>query len=346
LFSVVYLKLTGTYLFFDSYVPIAVFLGMHLLFTDPSTAPRTELGRLIFGVLYGLSVVVLYVLLGALGVPTFYDKLLQVPLLNLTIKWLDRLAQSPRLAWVNPERIGASLAPRRRSLAYVSLWVVVFGAMAAANAVGDEHPGHTVPFWERACREGRRHACENLAVLEFRHCDARSGWACNELGILSANRRASPIRAADAFRRACALGFAVGCENAKAIATGTSLLRHDDPRLHDFPILLRQGKGAADDRTPLEVYQRACRQGWAAGCSDVAVFYLQGSGVPQDKPRAAAMWETACDAGHARSCSNIGFLYKRGDGRPRDDDKALAYLKKACDLGMADACRWLSQQGG
>ena len=44
-FGLVYFGLTGTYYFFDSYIPIAVFLGMHLLFTDPSTAPRTELGR-------------------------------------------------------------------------------------------------------------------------------------------------------------------------------------------------------------------------------------------------------------------------------------------------------------
>jgi hypothetical protein len=49
LFGLVYFGLTGTYFFIDSYVPIAVFLGMHLLFTDPSTSPRAELGRLIFG---------------------------------------------------------------------------------------------------------------------------------------------------------------------------------------------------------------------------------------------------------------------------------------------------------
>ena len=62
---------------------------MHLLFTDPSTAPRTELGRMIFGALYGLSTIALYELLGAAGLPTFYDKLLQVPLLNLSIQ-MDR----------------------------------------------------------------------------------------------------------------------------------------------------------------------------------------------------------------------------------------------------------------
>src|SRR5204862_825283 len=83
-FGLLYFAVTGTYFFYDSYIPIAVFLGMHLLFTDPSTSPRTELGRIIFGSLYGLSAVLLYPLLANLGMPTFYDKLLQVPILNLS----------------------------------------------------------------------------------------------------------------------------------------------------------------------------------------------------------------------------------------------------------------------
>jgi Na+-translocating ferredoxin:NAD+ oxidoreductase RnfD subunit len=45
----------------------AVFLGLHLLVTDPSTSPRTPPGKLLFGVLYGLGVFVLYSLLGAVG---------------------------------------------------------------------------------------------------------------------------------------------------------------------------------------------------------------------------------------------------------------------------------------
>ena len=67
LFGLAYYAATGIYFFYDSYIPIAVFLGMHLLFTDPSTSPRTELGRVIFGVLYGLSTVALYQLLGTDG---------------------------------------------------------------------------------------------------------------------------------------------------------------------------------------------------------------------------------------------------------------------------------------
>ena len=58
-FGLVYFAATGVYFFYDSYIPLAVFLGMHLLFTDPSTSPRTELGRIIFGVLYGLGADVL-----------------------------------------------------------------------------------------------------------------------------------------------------------------------------------------------------------------------------------------------------------------------------------------------
>src|SRR6185503_4241508 len=76
-FSAVYHAATGSFYFVDSHVPIAVFLGMHLLFTDPSTSPRTELGRICFGVLYGLSTVLLYDLLLP-TTPGFYDKLLQV----------------------------------------------------------------------------------------------------------------------------------------------------------------------------------------------------------------------------------------------------------------------------
>ena len=68
-----------------------MFLGLHLLVTDPSTSPRTPLGRGIFGVLYGLGVVGLYAFLGGLGLPTFYDKLLCVPLLNLAVPAIDRV---------------------------------------------------------------------------------------------------------------------------------------------------------------------------------------------------------------------------------------------------------------
>ena len=58
--SALYFALTGVPYFIDSEIPAAVFLGLHLLVTDPSTSPRTPLGKALFGVLYGLGVFGLY----------------------------------------------------------------------------------------------------------------------------------------------------------------------------------------------------------------------------------------------------------------------------------------------
>ena len=113
-FSAIYYAATGAYFFSDSHVPIAVFLGMHLLFTDPATSPRTELGRIVYGVLYGLTTVLLYSVLIRAGMPGFYDKLLQVPLLNLSAKLLDRLARSPLLQRIDPSAWGLPRRSRRR----------------------------------------------------------------------------------------------------------------------------------------------------------------------------------------------------------------------------------------
>ena len=128
-FAITYYAATGTYFFLVPSIPIAVFLGMHLLFNDPSTSPRTELGRIMFGVLYGLSVVLLFALLDRTGAPTFYDKLLAVPILNLLVQVLDRAARSAALMRFDPAQLGSRLAPRRRHLAYMAVWAAVFAVM-------------------------------------------------------------------------------------------------------------------------------------------------------------------------------------------------------------------------
>ncbi len=59
-FGLVYHAVFGTYYFVDALMPVAGVPGMHLLFTDTSTSPRTELGRIIYGVFYGLDVIALF----------------------------------------------------------------------------------------------------------------------------------------------------------------------------------------------------------------------------------------------------------------------------------------------
>ena len=273
-FGLLYFAATGIYFFYDSYIPIAVFLGMHLLFTDPSTAPRTEVGRIMFGVLYGLSTVALYVLLGRAGVPVFYDKLLQVPVLNLSIQLLDRMAHSRWLRAFDLATLGRSLVSRQRNLAYMALWVVVFTVMSAIQGVGDRHPGQWVPFWQGACSDGRPYACLYLADMQLTFCRSGSGWACNEAGILYValalsgedRRRLDPADAAGALERGCDLNFGPACQNLTRLTSGLGPFEHAQPTLEDYPIILRGTKGPITDRSPAALYARACSQDWADTC--------------------------------------------------------------------------------
>jgi len=266
-FGRLYFAVTGIYFFYDSYIPIAVFLGMHLLFNDPSTSPRTEVGRIIYGTLYGLSTCVLYQLLGSAGMPTFYDKLLQVPLLNLSVKWLDRLAGQSFI-------IARSLTARQRNLAYMSIWAVIFLGMSAVQGVGDSHPGQWLPFWRQACEDGRRYACPYLADLDLSYCNRGSGWACNEAGLMHIalarsgedSRRLDPAGAVEPLRRGCDLGFEAACRNLSTLNGSTGAFAAPPPTLADYPIILQGSKGEIRERDPSALYALACREGWRGSC--------------------------------------------------------------------------------
>ena len=273
-FGLIYYATTGIYFFYDSYIPISVFLGMHLLFTDPATSPRTELGRVIYGILYGLSTVGLYQLLGAAGMPTFYDKLLQVPILNLSIKAIDRVARSRWFFMLDPATFGRRLRPRQRYLAFMSVWTVVFAVMSAVQGVGDAHPGQWLPFWRQACEQGRAYACPYLADLQAGFCDQGSGWACNEAGLLHIAlarsgedlRRTSLAGAAEPLRRGCDLGFPAACRNLTTLTVSGGELTSASPTLEDYPIILRGSKRKIREREPAALYALACYQGWPNTC--------------------------------------------------------------------------------
>ena len=262
-FGLLYFASTGIYYFFDSYIPIAVFLGMHLLFNDPSTSPRTELGRVLFGVLYGLGVIALYAALDRAAVPTFHDKLLAVPVMNLLVQAIDRLARARASRRFDPAALASGVTGRRRNLAWAGAWAAVFIAMSAAQGVGDHHRGQWVPFWQRACAEGRPYACRNLGNLVSNYCRVRSGWACNEFGILLDPRR-NPQFAARAFSDACELGFQPGCANLERSTWNAP--RRQPPADADYRIILQGAKGPLPALTSGELYRRACRQGFADGC--------------------------------------------------------------------------------
>jgi hypothetical protein len=256
--SVAFFATTGTYLFYDVHIPVPVFLGMHLLFTDPSTSPRTELGRFVFGVLYATGTALFFVLLSSLGEPTFYDKLLPVPLMNLMVRGIDRLT---RKAPILSQPVSAQAL--RRNAGFTALWALIFAGLYAIQGVGEKHPGQYLPFWQNACQLGSERACNYSANLMTIYCNTGSGWACNEVGIL----RVATNRPADAdFKRACELGFDPGCQNANATARDVSSLARGRPEVGDLPIILRGTKPPLKERDPSKLYALACEQGWTTLC--------------------------------------------------------------------------------
>ncbi len=263
--SLAYFAASGTYLFFDSHIPVPVFLGMHLLFTDPSTSPRTEAGRLAFGIIYALGTAALYILFLRVGVPTFYDKLLPVPLMNLMVRGIDGLAASRPLAALDPSRIARALTPPQRNVAYTGLWVGVFVALSFTQGMGDRHPGQYLPFWVERCEAGDERACSYREHLTLVYCNNGSGWACNEWGILQVEQRKQPGRA---FHEACDLGYRPACANTVRDSLDAATLQRGPPAEKDLPIVLRGTKPALKERDPERLRALACEQGWAGMCME------------------------------------------------------------------------------
>ena len=262
--SAVYRAMTGVPYFLDSEIPSAVFLGLHLLVTDPSTSPRTPLGRLFFGLLYGLGVFGLYSLLGAMGAPTFYDKLMCVPLLNLSVPLIDRavaaVGKRPIL-----ERLRLNGPLGTGNLAHIGAWAVFFAIMTAAGRTDGRHVGDSVPFWQQACADNKPNACRRLLQIERSYCDDNSGWACNELGTHYAEGRLAAedrTMAIGFFSKGCELRFQAACIN----LLDAREISHAMPRTFDLRLLLREGGRNLVDMAEPELYARACQHGWTYAC--------------------------------------------------------------------------------
>jgi hypothetical protein len=269
-FSALYSATTGVPYFLDSEIPAAVFLGLHLLITDPSTSPRTPMGKLLFGILYGLGVFGLYTLLGMLGAPTFYDKLLCVPLLNLSVIAIDNTVRS-----INSDSLTnvwkQSWFGGRGNLAHMGIWIVVFIAMSALGKMDGRHTGDSVPFWEQACAEGRSNSCARVEQLYATYCNDNAAWACNELGAFYREGQyteANVQMALTYFSQACELKFQAGCIN---LLDDTSVAR-SEPKELDLRLMLREGGLNLMQLPSGELYARACEHNWAFACERSGSF--------------------------------------------------------------------------
>ena len=210
--NVAYSYITGSHQFVDSNLPVLVFLGAHLLVTDPATSPRTNIGRIIFGGLYGIGVFATRGLLAWFDAPVFYDKLLVVPALNLTAPVWDRILEFANRS--GHRSIEYKWSPPMRNAAQIALWIVVFSAMISSGFLAETRSDGNPDSLRRACLLRKDKVCADwIASLRLR-CENKLASACLLLGRVLSDGRVVPrdsLSATRHFRRACELGLSMGC---------------------------------------------------------------------------------------------------------------------------------------
>ena len=110
-----------------------------------------------------------------------------------------------------------------------------------------------------------------------------------------------------------------------------------------------QNQAAAQDQVnePLQ-FRKECDLGQAASCTELAIAYDHGSGVPQDYEKARILSKQACDGGNALGCTGLGWIFHEGHGVPQDYEKARILSKQACDGGEPLGCNnlgWIFHEG-
>lgn len=307
--------LTGNWPLENDHIPIAVFLGMHLLITDPVTSPRSNGGKAVFGILYGLAVFPLYWGLLAIQTPSFYDKLIQVPVLNLLVPWVERFGRHIR--WP-----GWKFDPAKTNLIHIGIWAVLFFAVMRTPL--KQHPGNHPGYWEGRCGPADTRACENMVLLYDGACRRGVGEACILLAGHFMEGKKVPVnepRAAFLYEQGCKAGVAGAC--------GMLAVAHEEGRAGLKP----SAEAAALLRT------RACDLGDAQACIEQAARLVDGRGGPRDPAAAAALLDGACRRGLAEPCGVLGFMLERGQGIAADPIRARSLYEEACRRGFEPACR-------
>jgi TPR repeat protein len=324
--------------------------------TDPATSPRRNLGKVIFGAAYGASV---FVLVGWLGSLAFYDKLLCVPVLNLTVRALDRFsiavsAWFARQNWakLRPLQALSAWTPQQANFGFMGIWVAFFGFMFATGFIGAKHPGSDPALWERACEAGHAKGCQVLAQTLDVQCQHNSAGGCFSLGTLLIGGKGlprDPIGAGRSFKQACDLGLESACDSVlRMVQTdGDDVLREpcgrgDGASCFMLGSIYYGGQGVSRNlEYAATLFQQSCTAGFTRGCGQLGESYLFGEGVPKDIVKARQILENACDAGYGPGCFNVGIMHRQGIETPKNEALAQVRFRKGCDLGYGKACEAL-----
>lgn len=288
--GLVYYWYTGTYYFIFTNIPAPVFLGFHLLMTDPATSPRTSIGKFIFGALYGILTFITYGILESYGSLTVYDKLLPVPLINLSVRGIDWIARGGLLSRLSEWTL--SISPKALNLAHMGVWIAIFSWMLATGFIEGPQEGSDDKFWRKVVAESRPGAEHGLIeVLKWQtRVGSTSAW--NELGgyyLQGKYLPKDPLSAARCFGQASKLGSLAGSANL----------------VHQF-LAVEGAKPGKAVLSALDHLERECANGADGpiynllGCA-----YEIGKGRPRDPAHARELFKKGCALGDKDSCKGV-----------------------------------------
>jgi TPR repeat protein len=107
----------------------------------------------------------------------------------------------------------------------------------------------------------------------------------------------------------------------------------------------RQALAAAlngDYETAIPLFRKAAEADNSGAQNNLAVLYVNGSGVPRDIQQALSLFERAATLGNVESAENAARIYKYGIGRPKDPSRARAWYRRAVQLGSSSATHELA----
>ncbi|WP_440986299.1 tetratricopeptide repeat protein (plasmid) [Xanthomonas sontii] len=102
----------------------------------------------------------------------------------------------------------------------------------------------------------------------------------------------------------------------------------------------RQALAAALDgnyETAIPLFRKAAEAGNPSAINNLAMMFVNSTGVPRDMQQALALFERAAAMGNVESAENAARIYKYGIGRPKDPSRARAWYSRAVQLGSVSA---------
>jgi TPR repeat protein len=239
--------------------------------------------------------------------------------------------------------------------------LILVGALAALPSLAAADGGTPPPKLgkrggnlERACGAGDAKACVELGL---HHVDVYYAW--------NGGNRKDVDAAMALFQKACGLGNVAGCRQVGWMYLEGAVAKDDERARQMFRQACDAGDGGGCtllagmiekggdlrkvSREALALYEKACAGpleglGCISGCDDLGFIYYYGRDiVPEDRVKAAGMYEKACNAGCGSSCDKAGDMLRDGDGPKQDLAHAAHLYDEACKKRFAPSCASLSE---